>query len=90
MWNGEGGVEGSVETDIKHPDVQKSLGENPQPRREEGPVGNCRQAHDSRPNEGACCCVIPFLPVCLPPYTVSFDFFMRVPIACVILFVGII
>ena len=25
--------------DIKHPDVQESLGESPHPRRDEGPVG---------------------------------------------------
>ena len=27
-------------------------------------------------DEGACSCVIPFSQVCLPPYAVSFDFFM--------------
>ena len=40
---GKKGVESSVEMDIKCPDVQESLGENPQPRRDEGLEGNCRQ-----------------------------------------------
>jgi hypothetical protein len=35
-------------------------------------------------DEGAYYCVIPFSPVCLPSYTVMFDFFTRVPIVRVI------
>jgi hypothetical protein len=48
MWNEEKGVEGSVETDIKHSNVQEFLGENPQPRPDEGPAGDCRQVWDPR------------------------------------------
>ena len=49
MWNVKKGVEGSVEMDIL--DVRGSLGENFQPRRDEGPVRNCRQVWDPPPRD---------------------------------------